>query len=194
MVIIVADQTTADADLAALSISCPACSSGRLRPWGYARTRTVRALRGTRWTVRPRRGRCTACATTQVLLPADLVPRHADTLQVVVSALLATVAGRGHRAIAADLAVPTDTVRSWLRRATARAEWIRGEVTKLTLELDPLTPAIQPTGSVLGDVMDAIGHAVAAARRRLGTTLTPWQLLGGVVGGRLLAPTCSSGG
>ena len=80
VVIMVTDPTVVDDDLAASSIRCPSCSSGRLRPWGYARSRVVRGLRGTRWTVRPRRGRCPACAATQVLLPAELVPRHADTV------------------------------------------------------------------------------------------------------------------
>lgn len=57
----------------------------------------------------PRVG-CPVCAATQVLLPANLVPRHADTVQVVVSRLLASQSGTGHRRIAADLGVPADTV------------------------------------------------------------------------------------
>lgn len=192
--IMVTDQAVADADLAASSIRCPSCSAGRLRPWGYARSRVVRGLRGIRWTVRPRRGRCSACAATQVLLPADLVPRHADTVQVVVSALLAAQTGAGHRTIAADLDVPADTVRSWLRRVTARAGWLRREAVRWAQDLDPLLPAIQPTGSALGDALSALGHAVMAARLRLGTTATPWQLIGGITGGRLLTPTWPSGG
>ena len=194
VVVMVVDPTIVDADLAASSIGCPSCSSGRLRPWGYARSRVVRGLRGARLTVRPRRGRCSSCAATQVLLPADLVPRHADTVQVVVSALLAAHAGSGHRAIAADLGVPADTVRSWLRRVTARAAWLCREAVRWACRHDPLLPAIQSTGSSLGDALSAIGHAVVAIRLRLGTTATPWQLIGAITGGRLLTPSSPSSG
>ena len=194
VVIMVTDPMVVDADLAASSIRCPSCSSGRLRPWGYARCRVVRGLRGTRWTVRPRRGRCPVCAATQVLLPAELVPRHADTVQVVVSGLLAAQSGAGHRRIAADLGVPADTVRTWLRRVTARAGWLYREAVRWAHDLDPLLPAIQPTGSVLGDALSAIGHAVMAVRLRLGSTATAWQLIGRITGGRLLTPSWPSSG
>lgn len=194
MVIMVADPSAVGEELAASSIRCPSCPAGRLRPWGYARARVVRGHGGTRRTVRPRRGRCPACATTQVLLPADLLPRHADTVQVVVSALLAKVAGAGHRRIAADVGVPVDTVRRWLGRVRARADWLRCEATRLAIEFDPLAPAIEPTGSGLGDALTALGHAVAAARRRLGVTMTPWQLIGGITRGQLLTPTWPSSG
>lgn len=194
MVIMVTDENVVDADLTASAIRCPSCSAGWLRPWGYARSRVVRGLRGTRWTVRPRRGRCSACAATQVLLPAELVPRHADTVQVVVTGLLAAQAGSGHRGIAADLGVPADTVRSWLRRVSARAGWLYREAVRWLHDLDPLPPAIQPTGSALGDALSAIGHAVMAIRLRLGTGATPWQLIGRITGGRLLSPTWPSSG
>jgi len=111
-VLIVLDPADAERDLAASSIACPSC--GRLRPWGYARTRLLRGLRGVRRSVRPRRARCGDCAATHVLLPADVPPRHADTVEVVAAALLAHQAGAGHRAIAAELDVPVDMVRSWL--------------------------------------------------------------------------------
>lgn len=186
--LIVLDQADAERDLAGASIACPSCTSGRLRPWGYARTRLLRCLGGVRRSVRPRRARCRDCAATHVLLPADALPRHADTVEVVVTALLAHQAGAGHRMIAADLDVPTDTVRSWLRRATAHAEWLRGRATVRAYELDAMLPAIPPTGSTLGDALAALGVAVAAWRRRLGIAASPWQIIGLLADGRLLAP------
>jgi transposase-like protein len=187
-VLIVLDEEDAERHLAAASISCPSCTSGRLRPWGYARTRFLRCLGGVRRSVRPRRARCRDCAATHVLLPADVLARHADTVEVVITALLAHQAGAGHRRIAADLDVSVDTVRSWLRRVTARAEWLRKRATVSAYELDAMLPPIEPTGSALGDALAALGVAAAARRRRIGGTASPWQLIGLASGGRLLAP------
>lgn len=186
--LIVLDQAVAARELAAASISCPSCTSGRLRPWGYARTRVLRCRGGEHRSVRPRRARCRNCAATHVLLPADAAPRHADTLEVIITALLAHQAGAGHRRISADLGVPVDTVRSWLRRVTARAEWLRQRATALAHQLDPMLPAIAPAGSALGDALAALGVAAAAWRRRLGREGTAWQIIGMVAGDRLLAP------
>lgn len=91
--LIVPDPTDAEGDLTARAISCPSCTSctsGRLRPWGYARTRVLRGLHGARGSVRPRRARYRDPATTHVLLPADVPLRCADTIEVVAAALLAT--------------------------------------------------------------------------------------------------------
>lgn len=115
-------------------------------------------------------------------------PRHADTIEVVVTALLAHQAGAGHRTIAADLDVPVHTVRSWLRRATSRAEWLRQRATVRAHQLDPMLETIAPTGSTLGDALAALGVAAAAWRRRLGMAASPWQIIGLIAGGRLLAP------
>lgn len=186
--LIVLDHADAEGDLTASAISCPSCTSGRLRPWGYARTRVLRGLHGARRSVRPRRARCRDCAATHVLLPADVPLRRADTIEVVAAALLAHQAGDGHRLIATDLNVPHDTVRSWLRRITARAEWLRHRATAWAHGCDPELSPITPTGSRLGDALEALGVAVAAHRRRLGTNTSAWQLLAMIAGGRLLAP------
>ena len=186
--LIVLDPAGAAGDLRASEICGPSCTSGRLRPWGYARTRVLRGLRGARVSVRPRRARCRSCTATHVLLPAEVAPRRADTVEVVVTALLAHHAGSGYRAIAADLHVPADTVRSWLRRITGRAEWLRQTATVWAYERDPMLPPILPTGSLLGDALQALGVAVSAHRRRLGFKASPWQILTMVAGGRLLAP------
>ena len=186
--LIVLDPVGAEGDLTASAISCPSCVSGRLRPWGYARTRVLRGLYGARHSVRPRRARCRGCAATHVLLPADVPLRRADTIEVVAAALLAHQAGAGRRAIAADLGVPLDTVRSWLRRITARAEWLRHRATVWANQYDPDLPPITPTGSQLSDALEALGVAVSAHRRRLGTEASAWQVLAMIAGGRILAP------
>src|SRR5665647_3556327 len=55
-------------------------------------------------------------------LPALAPPHRAYTIDVVGQALLASACGRSHRTIGADLGVPADTVRDWIRRVRARAE------------------------------------------------------------------------
>lgn len=169
----VLDQAVAERGLAAASISCPSCSSARLRPWGYARARVLRCL-ARRRSVRPRRARCRNCAATHVLLPADAPPRHADTLEVVVTALLAHHTGAGHHRIVADLGVLADTVRSWLRRVTARAEWLRQRAPERAYQLDPMCPAIAPAGSALGDPSPRSG-----SRRPPGDADSGWRALPG---------------
>ena len=59
---------------------------------------------------------------THVLLPALAPPHRAYTIDVVGQALLASACGRSHRTIGADLGVPADTVRDWIRRVRARAD------------------------------------------------------------------------
>ena len=61
-----------------------------------------------------------------VLLPFWVLARRANGVAVIGAALLAKAAGRGHRAIAAELGRPVSTVRGWLRRFAARAQglWV----------------------------------------------------------------------
>jgi len=190
-VVIVADEDAAGQALAASSMPCPSCSGGSLRPWGYARTRVLRGLYGARHTLRPRRARCRACGATHVLLPSDAPLRRADTVQVVMAGLLAHQGGAGARTIAADLDVPVDTVRSWVRSASAHAQWLREQATRWAYRMDPDHQPIQPTGSPLGDALNALGHAAAATTRRVPRPITPWQLIGLISAGRLLAPVAS---
>jgi hypothetical protein len=132
----------------------------------------LRYLGGVRRIVRPRRARCVHCAAPHVLLPADTLPRHADTVHVVVAALLASHAGTGARTIAADLGVPVDTVRSWLRRVTGRADAVQTQATRWGHRYDPELLRTPTTGSVLGDVVSALGVAARAIRLRSETTAT----------------------
>jgi hypothetical protein len=105
-VILVQDQ--AQAELGGPELTCPHCP-GRLRRWGFARTRSLGSSGGGRVWLRPRRVRCTSCRVTHVVLPALAPPHRAYTIDLVGEALLASVCGQGHRAIGADLAGP-----SWL--------------------------------------------------------------------------------
>lgn len=91
--------------------------------------------------------------------------------------LLAHQGGAGARAIAADLGVPVDTVRSMVRSVSAHAQ-CAGRATRWAFRMDPTHPPMQPTGSPLGDALDALGHAAAATARRVPTPLTAWQAIG----------------
>lgn len=184
--IVVLDQAQADRDLAAAGLRCPGCA-GALRQWGFARARSLRLSCGGRTWLRPRRVRCTSCGVTHVLLPAQAPARHAYAIDVVGQALLASAGGQG-RAIGAELAVPADTVRGWIRRATGRAEWLRMQGTIGAHECDPMLPATVPTGSALADALSALGIAAAAVLRRLGPIAPPWHIIAMLARGRLLAP------
>lgn len=194
--IIVADPQRVDADLAADQVACPHCG-GRLRPWAYARARQVRVLHGGSVTVRPRRARCAACSRTQVLLPGACLPRRADAVEVIGTALLAKASGRGHRRIAADLDRPPSTVRRWLRAVRGpQAVQLWHHVVPLLVRLDP--DAIErlqsswarrrPPGE-LGQALGALGATVQAVRARFPDLQVPaWSLIGAVTAGQLLAP------
>jgi hypothetical protein len=139
--------------------------------------------------VRPRRGRCRACAGTHVLLLVDALLRRADTAAVIGAALLGKAAGQGHRVIAAQLGRPASTVRGWLRRFGCRAESVRSAFTALavTLVVDAVLPG--PAGGVFADAVAAVGAAASAAARRFGVPIVSgWRLATAVSAGRLLAP------
>jgi hypothetical protein len=104
--------------------------------------------------LRPRRIRCGGCRVTHVVLASVFVPRRADSAHVILAALLAKAGGRGHRAVAADLSLPPDTVRGWLRRASTNAEQVRVAATQLAVVADPLIGPIDPTGTALGDALE----------------------------------------
>ena len=111
--IVVACPDRAERILQAGNMGCPRCP-GRLRPFGHGRTRTVRGRGGDTLRVTPRRARCGDCGGTQILLPTTLTVRRADSTEVIGAALAAKAGGAGFRAIAAALARPVSTVRSWL--------------------------------------------------------------------------------
>ena len=132
--IVVLDE--AQADLAGSELRCPDCP-GQLRRWGFVRTRSLRCAGGGRVSLRPRRVRCAGCRVTHVLLTALAPPHRAYAIDVVGQALLASASGRSHRTIGADLGVPADTVRDWIRRVRARAEWLRVQGTIASQRVGP---------------------------------------------------------
>lgn len=164
---VVLDEARAQTDLAGSLLRCPRCA-GRLRRWGFARSRSLHAPGGGHVPLRPRRVRCTSYAVTHVLLPAIAPARHAYAIDVVGQVLLARALGRSHRTVGAKLEMPPDTVRGWIRRATARAEWLRVEGTATVYQFDSMLPATVPAGSPLADAVSVLGAAASAVVRVLG--------------------------
>ena len=134
--IVVACPDRAERILQAGRMRCPRCR-GRLRPFGYGRTRTVRGRGADSLRVTPRRARCGDCGGTQILLPSTLTVRRADSTEVIGAALAAKAGGAGFRAIAATLARPVSTVRSWLRRVPdGHARWLYERAVDRTVQID----------------------------------------------------------
>jgi len=79
-------------------------------------------------------------------------------------------------------------VRGWLRRARLNAENVRISATIAVNDLDPMATPLAPTGSVLADMVDAVGRAVQAAVVRLGPLHPPWQWVLLTAGGILAPP------
>jgi hypothetical protein len=170
-------------------LSCPGCGS-RLLPWGRARPRSVREEHGV-VRHRPRRSICSGCGGTHVLLPASMLLRRADGVAVIGAALLAKAAGAGHRTVAAGLGRPAGTVRGWLRRFAERADRWRAVFTELLYALDPVAGRLSPTASAVGDALQALGAAAAAASREFGPR-SPWQFAASASRGLLLAPVVAA--
>ena len=158
---------------------------------GIGRRRRVRGLGGDAIDVRPRRVRCCGCGATQILLPAALQPRRADSTEVIGTALVRKAAGLGHRRIAAALGRSPSTVRRWLRRARGAGHltrlWQRGAQELIRLDADAFNQ-LTSTGNLLRDTLTLLAAAAWWARRRLGITEPVWTLIGLYTGRRLLAP------
>lgn len=171
-------------------LRCPGCEA-QLRPWGWARSRSVRELVEV-VIVRPRRSLCAGCACTHVLLPETLLLRRADTVAVIGEALTLKAIGRGHRWIATMLDRPVGTVRAWLRRFAAHAGSVRVLFTGLLFMLDPEADGARPAGSLFADAVEAVGLAAAAAVRMFGPR-PAWQFASSASSGLLLSPVTLAG-
>ncbi|MFE1521768.1 DUF6431 domain-containing protein [[Kitasatospora] papulosa] len=184
----VIDVAAARLALSRRALPCPGCGSP-LRLWGRARLRTVRDADGVELVVRPDRARCTACQATHVVLDAALLPRRAYSVRVIGHALLGAARGQGHRPLAAELAVPEDTVRSWLRRARRSAHhlWSIGVQAGVALDADAL-PTLERQDT-LAYAIEALAAAALATRTRLGSqSASLWSQIAVLTRGRLLAP------
>lgn len=188
MVTVEVDQVLVESRLATGGVSCPVCP-GVLVPWGWARPRAVRGV----GQLRPRRGRCSSCLVTHVLLPVTVLLRRADAAAVIWVALVARAAGRGHRKIAALLRVPASTVRGWLRRMGTRLEQVRTYFVMAARRAGVDQSAPTATGSAWRDLVAAVGAAWVAVTSRFGPAtlvgaVTVGQVAAASSGGRLLAP------
>lgn len=184
--ILVLDEVSAMGEIASRERGCPC--GGRLWLWGHARVRLIRQLNGSHTSFRPRRLACAACRKTQVVLPAECLPRRRDSVESIGAALLMATNGRGHRTIAAELDLPASTVRNWLRRARQRADWLRETAVAAAYALDPGHGPIAARGTKLAEAVDALGCAAAAAVRELGLLgVAPWRIIAMVSRGQLLA-------
>jgi hypothetical protein len=132
-----------------------------------------------------------------VLLSVACLWRRADGAEVIGAALRLEAAGAGHRPIADRLDRPATMVGGWLRAFTRNAAALRLVFTMLLLQVDPLHGPIGQVQAqtVLGDAVEVVGTAAAAARRRLGVVgaVSPWQLASAVTNGRFLTPDRSAG-
>ena len=190
--IIVCTAESVEETLADGRMCCPrrGCG-GTLARWGYGRRRRVRGLGADAIDVRPRRVRCRGCGATQILLPAALQPRRADTTEVIGTALARKAAGLGHRQIAVVLGRSPSTVRRWLRAARDPDHltrlWQRGAQELIRLDADSFNQ-LASTGNLLRDTLTVLAAAAWWARRRLGITDSLWTLIGLYSRGSLLAP------
>ena len=179
------DGAAVENDLCAGRMGCPVIGCGAvLGPWGSARERIVRGA----GRLLPRRGRCRGCGRTQVLLPASVLLRRADPATVIGMALLAKASGAGHRPIAVLLAVPSSTVRGWLRRIVSVAERVLAVLAVAAAQLGSEFVPPPPTADPVAAVVEMLGALSAAMARRLGGSCSPWRLATVLTGGRLLAP------
>jgi hypothetical protein len=151
-------------------LRCPDCA-GVLARWGHVARRFVRDSTGAVEKLRLRRTICPlsdegGCGRTHVLLPAFLLGRRLDVVEVIWSVLRACVDGWGWRRLVGR---PASTVRGWTARARVRAGMIWDRFTQLEHMLvaadgDDMT-RVAPAGSGLGDAVAQVGVCLAALRR-----------------------------
>ncbi len=186
---VVGSPEQAETALLAGEVACPHCSAP-LRAHGHASTRIVRGPGQERLTVRPRRGRCRGCGRTQVLLPAALALRRADTVEVIGTALAAKAAGNGYRTISAHMGRPLSTVRRWFRRIPEQhVHWLHEQAVKHAFDLNPemlFRPKQWPT--LLGHCLNILAGAALAFNRLASIELPPWTVIGYFTRGNLLSP------
>ena len=171
-------------------MDCPNCQS-RLIRWGYARERTVRSPGDSIHRVRPARMRCTGCARTHVLLASGLIPRRADSVEVIGTALRHKAQGHGFRWIAQTMGRAESTVRRWLRRATdshLQWAWQRGCARLIILNAEAFTELRFSPANHAGNALLVLAAAAYWDSARCGFTDGAWAMIGMYTRGSLLAP------
>lgn len=187
--IVILSAADAESRLASGAMACPECG-GVLGKWGRARTRTVRGPGTSTVTVRPARARCTACTKTQVLLPAELQVRRADTTEVIGNALIHKANGLGVRRIAARIDRPESTVRRWLRRVPPHhlhRLTTHANQRLITIAVEVFS-SIKYSGDPLRHALTVLAATAFHDKRRFGFGDPLWALIGMYTRGRLLCP------
>ena len=175
--IVVPCPERAERILQAGNMGCPRCP-GRLRPFGHGRTRTVRGRGTATLRVTPRRARCGDCGGTQILLPATLTVRRADSTEVIGAALAATATVLSTRlglvgtVIGAVVASVVSTLVStvfvrWLERTHDRVTATRDAGPRLwqRLAVGALAVALVATIWVVFDGMSSLVVEVKVSER-----------------------------
>lgn len=169
------------------NIFCPLCNEP-LRPHGHARTRFVNSLDKTLLKIRPRRGRCSSCGNTHVLLPDILLVRRAHTVEVIGLVLLDKSQGNSLRSISDDRNLSFSTVKGWIKRFRLKADQIKNMFLFAAFKSDPNLNNISPSGSPFKDAINAIGIALMSLRLRIGE-ISSWSTVSMISKGELLFNT-----
>lgn len=189
VVTVEADVGLVESRLVSGRVVCPGCRAV-LRPWGWARPRTVFGLVGV---LVPRRARCSGCLVTHVLLPVTVLLRRAYGVELIGAAVVARAAGLGHRMIGDQLRVPVTTVRGWLRVMDTRLDSSRVWLLCLARRAGVDQPVPKARGCPWRDLLAALEAARMAVTGRFGLVgvlgpVTVWQMAAACSAGRLLAP------
>src|SRR6516225_5891209 len=210
MVTVAPDRDLVERQLGNGELVCPRCEAGVLGGHGWVGRRwlrradglvvllkahaTAEELAGGKVASGLRRSRCkrAECQATHVLLPAGMLGRRLDEVEVIGAALVARASGAGRRRIGAAAGRPMSTVRGWLMRLEQNARTLRAAFTALVHRLEVSPPVLTAGRGEAAEAVAAMGEAAAAARRLLGMSmraLSPWQVVAAVSHGGLLAVT-----
>ena len=133
-------------------------------------------------TVQPARARCTACTKTQVLLPAELHVRRADTTEVIGNALTHKANGLGFRRIAVRIERPESTVRRWLRRVPPdHLHWLSAQANRRLISIAvEVFNSIRYSGDPLHHALTVLAATALHDKQRFGFSDPPRALVGTV--------------
>ena len=187
MLIVDNDEDAVEVDLAAGRLRCVACQVGVLAKWGFARWRALRDGQE----FHPRRGMCTGCSTSHVLLPDVCLVRRRDSGAAIGAALLSVVVERRSVEDVAVLhGVPLETLRGWVRRFCRKAAAICAHFGRWLAALAPGRPPLEAAASSSIAALGAIGAAARAASVAI-VVRPPWSWASRLSGGVLLSNTSS---